>query len=76
MEPALARPRHEAIDDDDLLVHEWRVTRLTRLGIPWLLTQEQCEMPDVRHASRGSGRQTAANAELPKTGLRINGEKA
>ena len=39
MEPALARPRHEAIDRDDLLVHEWRVTRLTRLGIPWLLAQ-------------------------------------
>jgi hypothetical protein len=35
MEPALARPRHEAVDHDDLLVHEWRVTRLTRLGIPW-----------------------------------------
>ena len=39
MEPAPARPRHEAIDDDDLLVHEWRVTRLTRLGIPCSLAQ-------------------------------------
>jgi hypothetical protein len=40
MEPALARPRHEAIDDDDdLLVHEWRVRQLTRLGIPWSLAQ-------------------------------------
>jgi hypothetical protein len=38
MEPALARPRHEAIDDD-LLVHEWRVRQLTRLGIPWSLAQ-------------------------------------
>jgi hypothetical protein len=32
MEPAPARPRHEAIDHDDLLVHEWRVTQLARLG--------------------------------------------
>ena len=38
MEPAQKRPRHEAIDDD-LLVHEWRVTQLTRLGIPWSLAQ-------------------------------------
>ena len=39
MEPAPARPRHEAIDEDDLLVHEWRVTQLTRLGIPWSVAQ-------------------------------------
>jgi len=26
MEPAAARPRHEAIDHNDLIVHEWRVT--------------------------------------------------
>jgi Transcription factor WhiB len=35
MEPVPARPRHEAIDHDDLAVHEWRVTLLTRLGVPW-----------------------------------------
>jgi hypothetical protein len=34
MEPTPARPRHEAIDQDDLLVHEWRVTQLIRLEIP------------------------------------------
>jgi hypothetical protein len=39
MEPALTRPHHEAIDQDGLLVHEWRVTQLTRLGIPWSLAQ-------------------------------------
>jgi hypothetical protein len=39
MERARTRPRHEAIDDDDLLVHEWRVAQLTRLGIPWWLAQ-------------------------------------
>jgi hypothetical protein len=39
MEPAPPRQRHEAIDHDDLLVHERRVTQLTRLGIPWSLAQ-------------------------------------
>jgi hypothetical protein len=39
MEPPLRSARHEAIDRDDLVVHEWRVTRLTRLGIPWSLAQ-------------------------------------
>jgi hypothetical protein len=34
MEPAPARPRHEPIDHDDLPVHQWRVTQLTRPGIP------------------------------------------
>ena len=29
MEPAPARPRYEAINHDDLLVHEWQVTQLT-----------------------------------------------
>jgi hypothetical protein len=39
MQPAPATPRHEAIDHEDLLVHEWRVTQLTRLGIPGSLAQ-------------------------------------
>jgi hypothetical protein len=39
MEQVPVRLRHEAIDHDDLLVHEWRVTQLTRLGIPWSLAQ-------------------------------------
>jgi hypothetical protein len=34
MEPPLTRVRHEVIDSDDLPVHQWRVTQLTRLGIP------------------------------------------
>jgi predicted lipoprotein with Yx(FWY)xxD motif len=28
-----------AVDHDDVLVHEWRVRQLTRLGIPWSLAQ-------------------------------------
>jgi hypothetical protein len=39
MEPAPTIPRHEAIDHDDLLVHEWRVTQLTR---PGLGTPDEC----------------------------------
>ena len=38
MEPATARPRRQAIDHD-LLVHEWRVRQLTRLGISSSLAQ-------------------------------------
>jgi hypothetical protein len=34
MEPAPARPRDEAIDHDDLLVDQWRVTQHTRLEFP------------------------------------------
>ena len=33
MEPALARARREAIDHDDRLVREWRMARLSGLGI-------------------------------------------
>jgi hypothetical protein len=38
MEPAPATPRREAIDHDRL-VREWRVARLTALGIPWPLAR-------------------------------------
>jgi hypothetical protein len=37
MEPIPTIARHEAIDRDELLVHEWRVKQLTRLGSPPLL---------------------------------------
>ena len=61
MEPAPARPRHEAIDHDDLLVHEWRVTRLARLGIPWSLAQAA-----AGHGRLAPGRQAGA-PRLPAT---------
>ena len=32
MEPTISG--HEAVHHDDLLVHNWRVSRLTHLGIP------------------------------------------
>jgi hypothetical protein len=34
MEPTSTITRHEVIDPGDLLVHEWRVAQLKRLGIP------------------------------------------
>jgi hypothetical protein len=32
MEPTITG--HEAVNDEDLLVHDWRVSRLIRLGMP------------------------------------------
>ena len=52
MEPAPARPRHEAIDQDDLLVHEWRVTQLARLGIPWSLAQAVADHVDWHQVAK------------------------
>jgi hypothetical protein len=52
MEPALIRPRHEAIDHDDLMVHEWRVAQLTRLGIPWPLAQAAADHVDWHQVAR------------------------
>jgi hypothetical protein len=52
MEPVQARPRLEAIDDDDLLVHEWRVTQLTRLGIPWSLAQTVADKVDWHQVAK------------------------
>ena len=39
MEPIRTVAGHEAIDRDELLVHDWRVTQLTRLGIPGHLAE-------------------------------------
>jgi hypothetical protein len=52
MEPALTRPRHEAIDDDDMMVHEWRVAQLTRLGIPWPLAQAAADHVDWHQVAK------------------------
>jgi hypothetical protein len=34
MEPTPATGRHEAIEDEERPVHQWRMTQLKRLGIP------------------------------------------
>ena len=52
MEPAPARPPHEVIDHDDLLVHEWRVRQLTRLGIPWSLAQASADHVDWHQVAK------------------------
>jgi hypothetical protein len=44
MEPALTG--HEAIGHADLLVHKWRVSRLTRLGIPEPLAEAYADRLD------------------------------
>jgi hypothetical protein len=52
MESPLTRTHHEVIGDDDLLVHEWRVTQLTRLGIPWLLAQTVADHVDWHQVAK------------------------
>ena len=37
---------HEAINDGEGLVHQWRVIQLTRLGIPGLLAQAEADRVD------------------------------
>jgi hypothetical protein len=39
MEPTLTVAGHEAIERDELLVHDWRVKQLKRLGIPGHLAE-------------------------------------
>jgi hypothetical protein len=63
MEPGPARPRHEAIDQDDLVVHEWRVTQLTRLGIP-------CRWPRPRPVTSTGTRSPGWCAAAARRGLR------
>jgi hypothetical protein len=52
MEPAPTTPRHEAIDDDDVLVHEWRVRQLIGLGIPWSLAQATADHVDWHQVAK------------------------
>ena len=52
MESPLTRAHHEVISDDDLLVHEWRVRQLTRLGVPWLLAQTVADHVDWHQVAK------------------------
>jgi hypothetical protein len=52
MNPVPARPRHEAIEGGDVLVHEWRVRQLARLGIPWSLAQAAADHVDWHQVAR------------------------
>jgi hypothetical protein len=50
MEPAITGQR--AVDDEDLLVHNWRVTRLTRLGVPGSLAEVYADRLDWHQVAR------------------------
>jgi hypothetical protein len=52
MEATPTSQRYEAIDHDDLLVHEWRVKQLTRLGIPWSLAQAAADHVDWHQVAK------------------------
>ena len=61
MDPIPTIVRHEAIDRDELIVHEWRVTQLTRLGIPGLLAEGAASRVRLaRNRQAGSARLPAA----------------
>ena len=53
MEPAPARPRHEAIDHDGRLAHKWRLAPHTALGIPSPLAQVTAGRVDWHQIATG-----------------------
>jgi hypothetical protein len=52
MEPTATMIRHEAIDPDGLLVHNWRVTQLERLGIPAPLAEAAADHVDWHQVAK------------------------
>ena len=50
MEPTITG--HEAVNHDDLLVHNWRVAQLTRLGIPRSLAEAYADHLDWHQIAR------------------------
>jgi hypothetical protein len=45
-------PYHEAIDQEGILVHEWRVAQLKRLGIPGVLAEAAADRVDWHQIAR------------------------
>ena len=45
-------PAHEAAGDEKLLVHNWRVARLTQLGIPGPLAEVDADHLDWHQVAR------------------------
>ena len=43
---------HEAVHGEELLVHDWRVDRLTRLGVPGSLAQVYADRLDWHQVAR------------------------
>jgi hypothetical protein len=50
MEPTITG--HEAVHHDDMLVHDWRVAQLTRLGIPRSLAEANADHLDWHQIAR------------------------
>jgi hypothetical protein len=50
VEPSITGP--EGISHDDLLVHDWRVSQLTRLGIPGALAEVHADHVDWHQIAR------------------------
>jgi hypothetical protein len=50
MEPPVTG--HEAISRDDMLVHNWRVSQLTRLGVPGPLAEIYADRIDWHQIAR------------------------
>ena len=46
MDNSATMTRHEAIDPDDLLVHNWRALQLKRLGVPAGLAEADADHVD------------------------------
>ena len=46
MEPIATITRHEALDHDELTVHNWRVSQLKRCGIPGPLAEAYADRLD------------------------------
>ena len=43
---------HKALDEEELLVHDWRVDRLTRLGVPGSLAEIYADRLDWHQVAR------------------------
>jgi hypothetical protein len=52
MEPTATMIRHEAIDPDGLLVHNWRSMQLKRLGIPGPLAEAAADHVDWHQVAK------------------------
>ena len=44
--------RYQAVADEELLVHNWRVGRLTRLGVPGSLAEVYADRLDWHQVAR------------------------
>jgi hypothetical protein len=50
MEPAVTG--HQAVEEEELLVHNWRVAQLTRLGVPGSLAEVYAGRLDWHQVAR------------------------